>query len=389
MKRNRTRKRCGALLDRSGKAFDRVRDRAAARGQDPDAAVLACLHHRGTCTRPALPDSKRCQWHGGRSTGPIDGGAGRRRMVDEVHAKITRGELERVPWGRRKGGTNRPKAVIEAEKCRRETARTLRQAAHQSRIAKRKRKEARRAEERAMAEHYVRNDLRLPWDAPVPEAMVKARLRWIAQEHREAAKTKAAEARKQREKARSEAELHPSPKRAPTPRGRINWLADCIIRDQQRRLELSPDQIEEPEPPGEVRAASPSTREQPPIERRDEAPAKPAPPPPPAVPDSFRDTINPCEAVERELKAELAELESMLLGMPLSESSRVSLDGALRYARGVEERVQVLRRWFTGMQQAYAMSEAITGHLRDRAELRSAAPRQEERPRSITPWLRR
>ena len=40
-------------------------------------------------------------------------------------------------------------------------------------------------------------------------------------------------------------------------------------------------------------------------------------------------------------------------------------------------------------ERAYAMTEAATGHLRDRAELRSSQPRQEERPRSIAPWLRR
>jgi hypothetical protein len=40
-------------------------------------------------------------------------------------------------------------------------------------------------------------------------------------------------------------------------------------------------------------------------------------------------------------------------------------------------------------EHAHAMSEAAISHLRDRAELRSAAPRQEERPSSIAPWLRR
>src|SRR5262245_53582920 len=110
MSRNPSRKLCGARLDRSDDAFERVRNRAITRGQDPEAAVLKRLRHHGFCTRPALPDSNCCQWHGGRSTGPADRGAGRRRMVDEMRDAITRGELARVPWGRKPGGKNRPKA---------------------------------------------------------------------------------------------------------------------------------------------------------------------------------------------------------------------------------------------------------------------------------------
>jgi hypothetical protein len=149
---------------------------------------------------------------------------------------------------------------------------------------------------------------------------------------------------------------------------RLQWEYERFCRRrQQRRLELSSDPLEEPDHPGEVRASNPPTRE-PPIERRDEAAARP-----PAPPDSFRDAVVPQEAEERELAKELAELES-LIPTPLSESARVSLDRSLLYARDMAARVQVLRRWFAGMQHAYAMSEAAIGHLRDRAELRSAAP---------------
>jgi hypothetical protein len=136
------RKLCGARLDRSDAAFGRVLDRAAARKQDPEAAILARLRHRGFCTRPALPGSARCQRHGGHSTGPADGGAGRRRMVDEMRDAIARGELARVPWGRKPGGKNRPKAVIEEEKHRKATARALRRIQHQARLDKRARKQA-------------------------------------------------------------------------------------------------------------------------------------------------------------------------------------------------------------------------------------------------------
>ena len=63
-----TRKLCGARLKVAD--YDRVRKRAIAQGKDPDVEVRKRLHSDGNCTRPALPDSDRCVWHGGYSTGP-------------------------------------------------------------------------------------------------------------------------------------------------------------------------------------------------------------------------------------------------------------------------------------------------------------------------------
>ena len=142
--RTPNRKLCGASLDRSDAAFDRARDRAVARKLDPEAAVRARLRHRGTCTRPALANG-RCRWHGGLSVGGTsDAGKartvkGRHDMVAEVHDAIARGELERVPWGRKAGGRNRPKEVIAQE-----------------RFAKRIRQEERRITGRANADRRAR-----------------------------------------------------------------------------------------------------------------------------------------------------------------------------------------------------------------------------------------
>jgi hypothetical protein len=142
MSRNPVRKLCGARLDRSDAAFDRVRARALARGQDPERAVLARLRHRGFCTRPALPGSARCKWHGALSTAPVtaDGmastiaamKAGRARWVADMRAKITTGEIDRFPNGRKAGGKNRTleeRAQAAHEKqCERAYRRIQRQA---------------------------------------------------------------------------------------------------------------------------------------------------------------------------------------------------------------------------------------------------------------------
>jgi hypothetical protein len=142
MSRYPGRKLCGARLDRSDAAFDRVRARALARGQDPERAVLARLRHRGFCTRPALPGSARCKWHGALSTAPVTAEgmastiaamkAGRVRWVADMRAKIATAEIDRFPCGRRAGGRNRTleeRAQAAHEKqCEREYRRIQRQA---------------------------------------------------------------------------------------------------------------------------------------------------------------------------------------------------------------------------------------------------------------------
>jgi hypothetical protein len=77
-------------------------------------------------------------------------------MVAEMHAKIARGELERVPWGRKPGGRNRAKAVIEAEKRTREERRALRRVEHQARADRRARREAERPQREELAEYEHR-----------------------------------------------------------------------------------------------------------------------------------------------------------------------------------------------------------------------------------------
>jgi hypothetical protein len=92
--------------------------------------------------------------------------------------------------------------------------------------------------------------------------------------------------------------------------------------------------------------------------------------------------------MERELTAELVQLESMISALPLAESARASLDAELRYARGVAGRVQVPRKWLAGMQHVYAMHEALIAPREHAAEARAMWPR-EQRPHGIAPWLRR
>jgi hypothetical protein len=160
---------------------------------------------------------------------------------------------------------------------------------------------------------------------------------------------------------------------------RLEWE---IERFRRHRLELSSALIEKAKAPEEAGAPSSSTREQP-------LALHPAPPQPEPPPDTFRDAVAPREAVERELAAELAQLESLIQTLPLSESARASLDTELRYAREMEERAQVLRRWLASTHRAYAMTEAIVAGRDQAAYEPTMRPRQQERPHSIAPWLRR
>jgi hypothetical protein len=109
----------------------------------------ARLRHRGLCTRPALPGFDRCQWHGGLSTGPrsVDD---RRRYVDDVKETIKRGKIDRVPWGRKPGGRNRPKGVIEADKAER----VLRRVERLGRGERAARKRAARRDEKELARRH-------------------------------------------------------------------------------------------------------------------------------------------------------------------------------------------------------------------------------------------
>jgi hypothetical protein len=152
---------------------------------------------------------------------------------------------------------------------------------------------------------------------------------------------------------------------------RLAWEVD---RFRRRRLEVSSEWIEEAKRHGEVRASNPSPRE-------------PAAARWPAPPDTFRDAVAPHDAMEQELAAELSELESLISALPLAESARASLDRELRYARDMEARAQVLRRWFASVQHASAASAALVDRYSARAETRAQAPRDDWRPSSIAPWL--
>jgi hypothetical protein len=148
-------RRCGALLDRSGAAFDRARARARARARGKaedeaeNRAIRARLRHH-TCRRPALTNG-RCKWHGGKSTGPVTQGTANTidAMVKGRHAWLAERKAAGLPltMGRKPGGRNRSREQIEAEKQAKADARALRRVQHQARMEKQERKQAQRDED--------------------------------------------------------------------------------------------------------------------------------------------------------------------------------------------------------------------------------------------------
>jgi hypothetical protein len=103
------------------------------------------------------------------------------------------------------------------------------------------------------------------------------------------------------------------------------------------------------------------------------------------IPETF---LARAAQADRELAAELAQLESLISALPLAEPA-ASLDHQLHNAHGVAGRVQVLRRWLACLQRAETMTEAIVGQYIDRAEARAAIPRDDWRPHNAAPWPRR
>lgn len=136
-------KLCGAHIDRSDAAMDRVRARAVRQGKDPDAAVKARLRHNGFCTRPALPDAGRCQWHGGQSTGAVTAeGQAKQKAGRAAWLAARRAAGLPLTMGRKAGGKNRTADQIETERVER----VLRRIERQARAAKRQRERAARQE---------------------------------------------------------------------------------------------------------------------------------------------------------------------------------------------------------------------------------------------------
>ncbi len=123
---------------------------------------------------------------------------------------------------------------------------------------------------------------------------------------------------------------------------------------------------------------------------------KPEPPPRPSSHATARlnlpaaDDGSPPLESEAELAAEAALLESHIPSLRLSESSWRVLMSELESARGVSERLQVLKAWFDRAQRAYAANEGLVGHHVRAVEARAAAPPPPQSgPHSIARWLRR
>jgi len=103
----------------------------------------------------------------------------------------------------------------------------------------------------------------------------------------------------------------------------------------------------------------------------------------PPPPDSFRDSICP-PPPEDDLENERKDLERRLARFNLSESAKASLDRELAWANGLAAQVDILRRRLAGVERAYAMSEAVTGHYQRASAERTSRSRQQ--PHSIAPW---
>jgi hypothetical protein len=154
MKEKPDRRRCDARTRRSIAA----RDRAFRAGGLPR---LRKLMGSIRCRNWALPASKRCRLHGGLSTGPVTAEgkartaaatkAGRARWLAKLKA-----EGKPIPFGRKKGGHNRPIAEREQAAYEKRCASEGRDALRQSRIGSKVRRSERRQDRKRAADDAVR-----------------------------------------------------------------------------------------------------------------------------------------------------------------------------------------------------------------------------------------
>jgi hypothetical protein len=158
------RHRCDARLP----VRDSARDQAIRNGE------LAKYLRRNRCKNWAVRGSNRCRLHGGLSTGPttLEGKArtiealkaGRRHWLAKLKS-----EGRPIPFGRKKGGHNRPLEEREhdayVQQCRGDSQRMARQM-RAERKARRARERQEREEIRRKMEEHARRKAR--WDAGLP-----------------------------------------------------------------------------------------------------------------------------------------------------------------------------------------------------------------------------
>jgi hypothetical protein len=159
-----SRRRCDARLPKRIGA----RDRAMRAGE------LAKYLRRDRCKNWALPGSKRCRLHGGRSTGPTTP-EGMARTVAAMNAGRVRwlarlkAEGKPVPCGRKKGGRNRSAEERERVAYEQECHRAWRDMAQRMQVD-RKARHARRRQEREevrfKAEDHARRRARMETGLP-------------------------------------------------------------------------------------------------------------------------------------------------------------------------------------------------------------------------------
>jgi hypothetical protein len=159
-----SRRRCDAKLP----VREVARDRAIRANE------LAKYLRRNRCKNWAVRGSKRCRLHGGLSTGPTtpEGKArtaaalkvGRARWLAKLKS-----EGKPIPFGRKKGGHNRPLDEREHDayvlQCRRDSRRIKHQM-RAERKARRAREDQEREDARCRMEEHARRKAR--WDAGLP-----------------------------------------------------------------------------------------------------------------------------------------------------------------------------------------------------------------------------
>jgi hypothetical protein len=155
------RRRCDARLP----VRESARDRAIRAGE------LAKYLRRNRCKNWAMRGSKRCRLHGGFSTGPTTP-AGKARTIEAMKAGRAhwlaklKSEGKPIPFGRKKGGHNRPRDEREQDAYVLQCLRDSRRISHQMRAERKARRAREREEARRRMEEHARRGAR--WDAGLP-----------------------------------------------------------------------------------------------------------------------------------------------------------------------------------------------------------------------------
>ena len=158
------RRRCDARLP----VRETARDRAVSAGE------LAKYLRRNRCKNWAVRGSKRCRLHGGLSTGPTTP-EGKARTIEALKAGRRRwlaklkSEGKPIPFGRKKGGHNRPLEEREhdayVQQCRRDSRLMARRMRTERKARRERERQEREETRRKMEEHACR---KARWDAGLP-----------------------------------------------------------------------------------------------------------------------------------------------------------------------------------------------------------------------------